>query len=680
MLVSKDFDVSAPELGAEATLIVIMLNASGENGKASGMRMGTERLERAEMKIQEIAEAVETHTEMIVVGRGLMDREIEKTASETLHVLLPLGIVLIIIILFAVYRTAIDTLLGLIGLGMAILWMYGFAVLMGLRYSEMTTAAPILILGLGIDYGIHIILRYREELCKGRAVAKSIASSVGAVGAALLLATVTTVVGFLANLTSPVPLVAEFGVFCAFGIVACFIIFCVFVPGVRQLVDEFRKSGGAEKYKAVTTKAGRTSPLTTRGLVTCTIAAERHPRAVICVIILTTALALYGALNVETGFSQEDFLPADSETSVAISYIQENFNASMMHTAIIVITGEVADAEVLGAIAETVNNTKDDRYVTISGGLPQVESVLVMMQKYAEPRSPYYNPEFAENYRNADTNGDGIPDINITKLYDWLFAHDPGAQYILHRSNIGGNYNYDGTLVKIGTTATTQAEACVLWEELEADSTPLEKLESSGKLDSVVITGSSIVMYTVTSALEESQIRSIATILVVCLIVLTVVYVYLRKSLILGLITLFPVSLVLLWILGTMFMLGMKLNAMTITISALTIGLGITYSIHVTQRFIEELDKYDSVYAACRHSVAHTGTALFGAAATTIAGFGVLSISSMPPLQQFGALMALIILYSFLSAVFVLPVLLVGWAKWRLKTNKKPHHPSGVSK
>ena len=73
---------------------------------------------------------------------------------------------------------------------------------------------------------------------------------------------------------------------------------------------------------------------------------------------------------------------------------------------------------------------------------------------------------------------------------------------------------------------------------------------------------------------------------------------------------------------------------------------------------------------ACRSTVTHTGTALFGAAATTISGFGLLVFATMPPLQQFGGITALTILYSFLASVFILPTFLVVWAKWKQKNNR----------
>ena len=124
-----------------------------------------------------------------------------------------------------------------------------------------------------------------------------------------------------------------------------------------------------------------------------------------------------------------------------------------------------------------------------------------------------------------------------------------------------------------------------------------------------------------------------------------------------------PVLLVLVWILGTMVTIGYTLNVMTILIGALTVGLGVTYAIHISHRFIEEMEHHHSLDKAINNTVKNTGSALFGAAMTTVLGFGVLFFAILPPMKQFGTMTALTILYSFLSSVWVLPSMLVIWAR-----------------
>jgi predicted RND superfamily exporter protein len=63
--------------------------------------------------------------------------------------------------------------------------------------------------------------------------------------------------------------------------------------------------------------------------------------------------------------------------------------------------------------------------------------------------------------------------------------------------------------------------------------------------------------------------------------------------------------------------------------------------------------------------------ALAGAFLTTSGGFGILFFHNLPPLQQFGVMIALSIAYSFFASVYVLPTFLVLWAKWRRNYRNK---------
>ncbi len=110
---------------------------------------------------------------------------------------------------------------------------------------------------------------------------------------------------------------------------------------------------------------------------------------------------------------------------------------------------------------------------------------------------------------------------------------------------------------------------------------------------------------------------------------------------------------------------------MTITIASLTVGMGITYSIHVSERFTEDLKKFPTPGKACENTLTHTGMALAGAFLTTAGGFGILYFHKLPPLQQFGVLIALSITYSFLASAYVLPTFLILWAKWRNNYREK---------
>ena len=110
---------------------------------------------------------------------------------------------------------------------------------------------PVLIVGLGIDFGIHITMRYREELKKGESIDEAMVKTIGSVGVALLLATFTTVVAFLANSMSPIPALGDFGIMAAMGIVFSFFIMVTFLPAAKILRDRARQKRGKELFKGL---------------------------------------------------------------------------------------------------------------------------------------------------------------------------------------------------------------------------------------------------------------------------------------------------------------------------------------------------------------------------------------------------------------------------------------------
>jgi len=128
-----------------------------------------------------------------------------------------------------------------------------------------------------------------------------------------------------------------------------------------------------------------------------------------------------------------------------------------------------------------------------------------------------------------------------------------------------------------------------------------------------------------------------------------------------------PVLISIVWILGSLYFMGYSLNVMTVMVTSLTIGIGIDYAIHATERFRLTADKTGNIQQAVLQTVGHTGGALLIAAMSTIAGFGMLILAPIPPEQQFGIIMCLTILYAFLTSIFILPPLVMAWGKWRKK-------------
>ncbi len=645
VMFSKDYDGTH----AKAAMMIVMLNETYLPGESN--KEHTDRMEMLEERVGNVAKSVRTKSEIMLMGTYLISQATEKTADETMNVILPIAMVLVLLILIITFRSVIDTLLGLLGLGMAISWAYGFGVLMDYSFNQISTTVAVLLVGLGIDYAIHTILRYREELRKGRKVREAMREMITHLGMGLVLATITTVIAFLSNISSPIPPVQHFGIMNAVGIFGAFIIFTTAIPAIKILIDEWREKRGKLKIKKEKEREGSGLIFLNKFLALSAIAAEHHRYAVLVTVIILTGFAVYGGMNIDTTFDLKDFLPQNLEVTDTINFMMDNFNTSGMNDNYVLIEGNVSSPSALKAVEKTMENIEDDTYVDSS----QSTSVTTLISEWKEK-----NSTFAKMVSENDTDGDGLPDTNITAIYDWLYENADGKM-VLHKEN----GTYDSMLIIVRSSASRDRENKIFTDELNEDIQPLKKVELKA-----TPTGTNVLTYHILDMLGGSQWNSLIITIVATLIVLTIVFLYEKRSFILGLITSLPVVLALLWLLGSMYVLGINFNVVTVTITSLTIGLGITYAIHITHRFLEDWSKEENIENAIRKTVRHTGTSIFGAAATTMAGFGTLMLSSMPPIQQFGEIATLSILYSFVLSVFILPTFLYFWASWREKRDK----------
>jgi predicted RND superfamily exporter protein len=176
-------------------------------------------------------------------------------------------------------------------------------------------------------------------------------------------------------------------------------------------------------------------------------------------------------------------------------------------------------------------------------------------------------------------------------------------------------------------------------------------------------TGTVVVRATVQDELLRTVVTTLFLTLLAVALLLMAVYRVTYGSATLGLVTVAPVGLTVAWVVGAMTVLGLPLSVMTALVASLTIGIGVDYTIHVSERYVQELEAGRSPEAALSAAIGGTGAAILGSAVTTASGFGVLGLAVLPSLQQFGVITALTIVFAFLASVLVLPSMLVLWTR-----------------
>ena len=662
---------------AKATKITFKFDNSQREGE--GTAEAFDRMVSVELEMDDVVKGMEFESvEAHALGQAVLDNAIDEASDESMDQLFILVIILVVGVLFATFRSPVDVGLTMFALMMAIIWSNRFASLLQFEPSFFAVIVPILLVGLGVDYGIHLVMRYREELVEDWNIDKASSSSVVFVGSALLLATTTTMVGFLSNVASDLTPIREFGIQVAIGVLSAFLIFVTFIPACRILIDRRYEAKGQKLLSDTNEKIvrGRKEEGEQAGILDNFMAlgakvAIENPHRVLAVVAAITLITGYGAMGISTEFNFNDFLPEEVEITEHFHYLQDEFRTSNEFS-FIYISGSVATFDVFNQINNTQTELSDgDEWVNPDQSM--MFSPLNGMRDLASNNSDinpfdFYNATFEELFNSNDADGDRVPDSDegVRELLDWIMIGD-GKQV----PNMVSNFIYydeetdDYTVAYIlVNTKSKNAYFSEVIEELEKDSEGLETLETEGKVNSVVVTGAPAIIDVVVNTINETMMGSIIYTIILSFIILTAIFWYTDKQPWLGPLTMVPVLLVLVWILGTMVAIGYALNVFTILIGALTVGLGVTYAIHISHRFIEEMEHHHSLEKAVNNTVKNTGSALFGAAMTTVLGFGVLFFAILPPMKQFGTMTALTIFYSFLSSVWVLPSILVLWARY----------------
>ena len=561
-------------------------------------------------------------------------------------------------------RTLADMAMTMVTIVMAIVWMNGIGALLQKAgvlgpFSEIAQIVPILLIGLGVDYGIHLTSRYREEVGSGESVDGGIRKAIGTVGVALTLATLTTCIGFLTNVFNPIPALRDFGILAAVGIAASFVLMLTFVPAIREILDRRAESGGRIPTEAMGATGSRFLP---QIMERTAVLAERAPVPTLAVMLVLGGLGYLGLTNISTEFSFTDFLPADSPVVETFDIISEEFGGGFGETTQVLVEGDVAVPEVHNAMIAAAANMVDTpdvlTFATPFGEQAAVTSPASVVQQLLIPGPDGVpsNPEFAQfavqNGLDPET-GTMSDDADVAAIYTEAAGISPEMAGVI--SLDGGS---SAALIEISTQAGENG-ALDLQAALESDLAPLD----SAGVDTVA-TSQNIISGVIVSSLSSSQVNSLVITLIAATIVLMISFWFENRRPFLGVITMVPVALVVLWTFGLMYVSGIPFGPVTATLTGLAVGIGVPYTIHMARRFEEDRARFDNIEDAIRSTTRNTGGALAGSAFTTAAGFGILVTSTLTPFQQMGQVTAYAIALSLAGAVLVLPSMLVLWETW----------------
>lgn len=542
--------------------------------------------------------------------------EIEKEIGDylesglrTLGLIAALVMVAILVLAFKVRWRLLPFAILAVGL----IWAFGLVGYLGVPLTFATITALPVLMGVGMDYAVQMHSRVEEEVLLNRA-RHPIQGAARGLGPALLVVTFDAVFAFMALWFSKVPAVRQFGSLMIVGIIAvctCSILLTLALLGIREYRSPTRaRDSGGSLLGRLVVRLSHLSPTTA------------IPAVGVALVVFVAGVAVEGRLVVEPDPIQ--WLNPDSAAVKQIDAL-EAATGSDNQISVIVNTEHPFSAETIAYLTK-LTEVEGTRYGAIlypgAGLVSSAVDFLTVPGARVVPPTPAQLEQF---YRLA-----------------------PPA---LRKELVGD----DGRALNATFLSRTNDFAALepVIENLSEDAPPPRGI-------TVVAGGIGVVGVGLLENLAES--RALLTYLAL-LFVGAFLTVRLR-SVVRALLSLIPVLIAVGTVTLTEYALGVELSPLTAVSGPLVVAVCTEFTSLILLRFVEERNRGLAPREAMTVTAGRTGRAFMVSAMTAVGGMAVIATSSMPMLRDFGIVMALNVSVALLSALIVLPPVLV-WAEGR---------------
>ena len=613
----------------------------------------------AELRIHELVNQETGPLSVRSLSQTLIDNVQKEAIGPGVLRLLVLVLVVIAAITLLFMRVISDLLLTLGGLAMALVWTTGAQGWLGPNGlgligppSLLASIVPLIVIGLAVDYSIQTVALYREQTNSGELGVNAVRNGLRNVIVPLSLAAVTTIISFFTTLLSPFPAIAEFGVVTGLGVGMSLIAMLTLIPAVRIIIDQRRiKKGTFAPARPISEALPGIKRVA--GVLGREVA--RRPTPYLSIVVLVTIGLGYEATRIDTAFSRQGLLPRDSEVVKDIQTLEAALGGST-EVVNVLINAELTEVRTILNLWDFMAAFRDEgqRPAGVKGDI-SLSFGQIAFDWILDDGSPEdkYDPELAMLFWEA-TAGLHLDAILVQEFISRLESKEPE---LVPQVLVNNPEGIDTMLIQFHALTGDSGRTLDMAEETE-------KLWL-GHDREITLMSQSIVSIEVSNAVTESQRQAIITTIAAALGILVFFFWATVRQPVLGFVAVGPIILSLICALGTMALLGIPYTPVTSIITALSIGIGVDYTIHMIHRYREEFTKVRNPEAAAIRTLATTGTALLGSALTTAIGFGMLAFSPIPSFQQFGLTATITIAYSLIASIVVVPPAMTVWGAYQ---------------
>ncbi|HIC62336.1 MAG TPA: hypothetical protein EYO72_06450, partial [Marine Group III euryarchaeote] len=592
-------------------------------------------------------------TEMTQTGLVVVLHEVTARLYDDLLTMLPISLGIVVGLILIFHRNWLAIPVVLVPIFCSLIWTLGIISISGVVLTPMIVAAGPILVGIGVDYGLHVANRIVEFKDEGNKIPRATFLALMTTGKATFLCAVTDTIGFSALFISPIAPMRTVGLTMIVGVACSFFLTVSMTPAIMKLTNYSRhKSEGWTSIAVFSTKQWK---------------------AILVVVLLATTYSIARISVMDQDMKGDESAPEDIESIKKLGEYSDKFEAGQ--TGILLINGPVdrpkpaaKDLDVLdimnwtqGEINNiTIENRNTDNLINVSAFsivdfFKSAHVSFVIEDLGGDPIFEYdgsfweflHSDFFGEDYTWIDLNPvynrEDLRSDMIDVFYE-SFTDEMRAMLLTDE--------YDKALIYVSMPYVNIDDTTVIVDKIDEIAYIRDRQMHTQDAMMSQLTGGPPVTIAINKGIQNTQFDTIVLSLILVLITLVIIF----KSPKFGTITFLPILLVILWYPATVDAGGTNLNIFTAMVGTIIIGIGIDNSIQITERVREEGTTPEGIQKA----VENTGQSVVEATFTTMGGvFAGVIISlyrtQFVGLRNFFGLIITLILFSLLMAVFALP-------------------------
>jgi predicted RND superfamily exporter protein len=543
----------------------------------------------------------------------------------------------IIVALGLIFRKVRWVVLPLVCCAVAGTIMVGVLGLMDWRVTVVSSNFISLLLIITISLTVHLTVRYRELRATRHFSShdKLLQHAVLSMFKPCLYTGLTTAVAFGSLIVSGISPIISFGWMMVMGVLAALTVVFFLFPAILTLlpVDQTKLSSDM-RLNLTSTLATVTDKLKDKVLY------------LYAVVLLLSVIGL-ARLQVENSFI--DYFREKTEIFQGMSLLDEKLGGTLSFDVVVDLPEEA------GSFEDGFDDGFDDGF----GGASDSDAYWFTAPKMDQVKAIH------EYLENDPQTGKVLSFGAVIQLAEKLNGYDPidGLLWAVLYSRIPDALK-DTVLTPFVSIKENQLRFNVRVIESDPDLKRNELLQRVEKGieqefgftdEQVNVTGILVLYNNVLQSLYESQILTLG----VVMLAIMLMFLLLFRSLKIAIICIIPNAIAAAFVLGIMGWLGIPLDIMTITIAAISVGIGVDNTIHYMHRFKREFPRfgnYRDTMFFCHNSI---GRAMYFTSMTIVAGFSILALSNFIPTIVFGLLTSLAMLVALVGSLTLLPQLLI---------------------